>query len=41
MTCSHDNLTSFNRWIDEDWGFNTQDRIHAPALLSLDTLTAP
>ncbi len=27
----HDNLTSFNRWIDEDWGFNTQDRIHAPA----------
>ncbi|MET7842761.1 amidohydrolase family protein [Streptomyces sp. NPDC005356] len=33
-----DNLTSFNRWIDEDWGFNTQDRIYAPALLSLDNL---
>ncbi|MEU7811691.1 amidohydrolase family protein [Pseudonocardia sp. NPDC049154] len=33
-----DNLTSFNRWIDEDWGFNTEDRIYAPALLSLDDL---
>jgi predicted TIM-barrel fold metal-dependent hydrolase len=34
----YDNLTSFNRWIDEDWGFNTKDRIYAPALLSLENL---
>ena len=34
----YDNLESFNRWIDEDWGFNTKDRIYAPALLSLDNL---
>ena len=34
----YDNLVSFNRWIDEDWGFNTKDRIYAPALLSLDNL---
>jgi predicted TIM-barrel fold metal-dependent hydrolase len=34
----YDNLESFNRWIDEDWGFNTKDRIYAPALLSLDDL---
>jgi predicted TIM-barrel fold metal-dependent hydrolase len=34
----YDNLESFNRWIDEDWGFNTQDRIYSPALLSLDDL---
>lgn len=33
-----DNLVSFNRWIDEDWGFNTKDRIYAPAMLSLDNL---
>lgn len=36
----YDNLTSFNRWIDEDWGFNTENRIHAPAMLSLDNLDA-
>lgn len=36
----YDNLTSFNRWIDEDWGFNTEDRIHAPAMLSLENLDA-
>jgi predicted TIM-barrel fold metal-dependent hydrolase len=34
----YDNLESFNRWIDEDWGFATEDRIYAPALLSLDDL---
>lgn len=34
----YDNLESFNRWIDEDWGFAYQDRIYAPALLSLRDL---
>ena len=34
----YDNLRSFNRWIDEDWGFSYQDRIYAPALLSLREL---
>lgn len=36
----YDNLTSFNRWIDEDWGFNTENRIHAPAMLSMENLDA-
>jgi predicted TIM-barrel fold metal-dependent hydrolase len=34
----YDNLRSFNRWIDEDWGFSYRDRIYAPALLSLRDL---
>ena len=34
----YDNLESFNRWIAEDWGFAYQDRIYAPALLSLRDL---
>ena len=34
----YDNLESFNRWIDEDWGFAYRDRIYAPALLSLRDL---
>jgi predicted TIM-barrel fold metal-dependent hydrolase len=29
------NVRSFNRWFDETWGFNHQDRIYATALLSL------
>jgi len=29
------NLHAFNRWLDEDWGFNYQDRIYAPPLMSL------
>jgi predicted TIM-barrel fold metal-dependent hydrolase len=32
------NLRSFNRWYDETWGFNYQDRIHAVAILSLRDL---
>ena len=32
------NLSSFNRWFDETWGFNYQDRIYATALLSLRDL---
>jgi predicted TIM-barrel fold metal-dependent hydrolase len=34
----YDNLRSFNRWMNEDWGFSYQDRIHAPAMLSLRDL---
>lgn len=34
----YDNLESFNRWIDEDWGFSYKDTIHAPAMLSLRDL---
>ncbi len=34
----YDNLESFNKWINEDWGFNYQDRIYAPALVSLRDL---
>ncbi len=29
------NLHAFNLWLDEDWGFNHQDRIYAVPLLSL------
>ena len=29
------NIHSFNLWFDETWGFNHQDRIYAPALMSL------
>jgi predicted TIM-barrel fold metal-dependent hydrolase len=32
------NLSSFNRWFDEDWGFDYQDRLYAPAVLSLRDL---
>lgn len=29
------NLTSFNRWLDEDWGYGAAGRIFAPPLISL------
>jgi predicted TIM-barrel fold metal-dependent hydrolase len=32
------NLESFNRWYNETWGFNFEDRIYATALLSLRDL---
>lgn len=32
------NLRSFNRWYDEAWGFNFEDRIYATAVLSLRDL---
>ena len=32
------NLFSFNRWYDETWGFNHDDRLFATALLSLRDL---
>jgi len=34
----YDNFESFNKWINEDWGFNHKDTIYAPALLSLRDL---
>lgn len=32
------NLRSFNRWFDEEWGFNYEDKIFATALMSLRDL---
>jgi predicted TIM-barrel fold metal-dependent hydrolase len=32
------NLRSFNRWYDETWGFNFEDRLYATAVLSLRDL---
>ena len=32
------NLESFNRWYDETWGFNFEDKLHATAVLSLRDL---
>jgi hypothetical protein len=29
------NFRAFNRWLDDDWGFNHQGRIHATPLVSL------
>jgi predicted TIM-barrel fold metal-dependent hydrolase len=29
------NIHAFNRWLDEEWGFDYQGRIYAPPLLSL------
>lgn len=34
----YDNYESFNKWINEDWGFNYKDTIYAPAMLSLRDL---
>jgi predicted TIM-barrel fold metal-dependent hydrolase len=34
----YDNYESFNKWIDEDWGFNYKDTIYAPAMMSLRDL---
>ncbi|MEU7811654.1 amidohydrolase family protein [Pseudonocardia sp. NPDC049154] len=34
----YNNLRSFNRWMAEDWGFAYQDRIYAPAMLSMRDL---
>lgn len=34
----YDNFESFNKWINEDWGFNYKDTIYAPAMLSLRDL---
>ena len=31
-------MSSFNRWYDETWGFNYQDRLYATALLSFRDL---
>src|SRR4051794_1545878 len=34
----YDNIESFNKWINEDWGFSYKNRIYAPALLSMRDL---
>jgi predicted TIM-barrel fold metal-dependent hydrolase len=34
----YDNIESFNRWIDEDWGFAYKDTIYAPAMMSMRDL---
>jgi len=34
----YDNYESFNKWIDEDWGFAYKDTIYAPAMMSLRDL---
>ncbi|KOS55250.1 amidohydrolase family protein [Rhodococcus rhodochrous] len=34
----YDNIESFNKWIDEDWGFNYKDTIYAPAMISMRDL---
>lgn len=34
----YDNIESFNKWINEDWGFDFKNRIYAPALLSIRDL---
>ena len=35
VPAAYANIRSFNRWFDEEWGFNRDGRILAPALLSL------
>jgi predicted TIM-barrel fold metal-dependent hydrolase len=35
VEATYANLHAFNLWLDEDWGFNHQERIHAVPLLSL------
>ncbi len=32
---THDTLDSFNRWLDEDWGYHYEDRIFAAPMISL------
>lgn len=32
---TYGNLHAFNRWLNDDWGFNSDDRIYAVPLLSL------
>jgi predicted TIM-barrel fold metal-dependent hydrolase len=35
VDATYANLRAFNRWLDEDWGFNYEDRLYAVPLLSL------
>ena len=35
VTATYANLHAFNRWLDDDWGFNHQDRIYGVPLVSL------
>src|SRR4051794_10684098 len=38
VPAAYANVHSFNQWFDEEWGFNRDGRIFAPALLSLRDL---
>jgi predicted TIM-barrel fold metal-dependent hydrolase len=38
VDCMYANFHSFNRWYNEEWGFNYQDRIFAPPHISLRDL---
>ena len=35
ITATYAHLHAFNRWLDDDWGFNHQDRIYGVPLVSL------
>jgi len=35
VTSTYSNLHAFNRWIDDQWGFNFNDRIYGAPLISL------
>ncbi len=35
VEATYANLHAFNRWLDDDWGFNYQDRLYGVPLLSL------
>ena len=35
VEATYANLRAFNRWVDDDWGLNHEDRIYAAAMLSL------
>ncbi|MDT3442246.1 MULTISPECIES: amidohydrolase family protein [unclassified Pseudofrankia] len=35
VEATYANLHAFNRWLDDDWGFNYQDRIYGVPLVSL------
>lgn len=35
VPAAYANIRAFNRWFDEEWGFNRDGRLFAPALLSL------
>ena len=38
VPAAYANVHSFNQWFDEEWGFNRDGKIFAPALLSLRDL---
>jgi predicted TIM-barrel fold metal-dependent hydrolase len=38
VPAAYANIHAFNQWYDEDWGFNRDGRLYAPALLSFKDL---